>query len=254
MVGAISKTIANVFVVVPRNVPDYTNAIRALCRHVYVVDYEWWRHGEPQSLAAIETFKAIIAENRIGFVHVNTIMLREPLEAAKACGVDGVVHARELIQHDPALQKLIGLPAQEIIEETKRRADWIIGNSHVTADSFRTDGRTFTIQNTIDVDAMDMENVISPNEIRFGLISSNIAKKGLSDVVDLARMAVTRAKKAKFVIINLPFKQITVKKLTVKKKTVMAIYADETGGDRMTSATFWDGKKYRYQPIGSSME
>ncbi len=60
--------------------------------------------------------------------------------------------------------------------------------------------------------------------------------------------------KAKFVIINLPFKQITVKKLTVKKKTVMAIYAEETGGDRMTSATFWDGKKYRYQPIGSSME
>lgn len=60
--------------------------------------------------------------------------------------------------------------------------------------------------------------------------------------------------KAKFVIINLPFKQITVKKLIVKKKTVMAIYAEETGGDRMTSTTFWDGKKYRYQPIGSSME
>jgi len=60
--------------------------------------------------------------------------------------------------------------------------------------------------------------------------------------------------KAKFVIINLPFKQIAVKKLTVKKKSVMAIYAEEAGGDRMTSATFWDGKKYRYQPIGSSME
>ena len=38
--------------------------------------------------------------------------------------------------------------------------------------------------------------------------------------------------KAKFVIINLPFKQIAVKKLSVKKKTVMAIYAEETGGDR----------------------
>jgi hypothetical protein len=60
--------------------------------------------------------------------------------------------------------------------------------------------------------------------------------------------------KAKFEIINLPFRQIAVKKLAVKKKTVMAIYAEETGGDRMTSATFWDGKKYRYQPIGSSMQ
>ncbi len=61
------------------------------------------------------------------------------------------------------------------------------------------------------------------------------------------------APKAKFVIINLPFKQVTVKKLMVKKKSMMAIYAEETGGDRMTSATFWDGKRYRYQPIGSSM-
>ena len=55
--------------------------------------------------------------------------------------------------------------------------------------------------------------------------------------------------KAKFVIINLPFKQIAVKKLTVKKKTVMAIYAEETGGDRMTSATFWDGKKYKWSSM-----
>jgi hypothetical protein len=59
--------------------------------------------------------------------------------------------------------------------------------------------------------------------------------------------------KAKFVIMNLPFKQIAVKKLKVRKKAVMAIYAEETGADRMTSATFWDGKKYRYQPIGSGM-
>lgn len=59
--------------------------------------------------------------------------------------------------------------------------------------------------------------------------------------------------KAKFVIINLPFRQVAVKKLMVKKKSIMAIYAEETGGDHMTSATFWDGKKYRYQPIGASM-
>ena len=60
--------------------------------------------------------------------------------------------------------------------------------------------------------------------------------------------------KAKFIVINLPFKQIAVKKLAVRKKTVMAIYAEETGGDQMTSAIFWDGKKYKYQPLGSGME
>jgi len=60
--------------------------------------------------------------------------------------------------------------------------------------------------------------------------------------------------KAKFVIINLPFKQIAVRKLMVKKKLVTAIYAEESSADQMTSAIFWDGKKYRYQPLGAGLE
>lgn len=61
--------------------------------------------------------------------------------------------------------------------------------------------------------------------------------------------------KAKFMIVNLPFKDIQVKQLGIKKKkTRMAIYVDETGGDAQTSVVFWDGKRYRYQPMGSNME
>lgn len=61
--------------------------------------------------------------------------------------------------------------------------------------------------------------------------------------------------KAKFVIINLPFKQVTLRKLAIKKKTtIMAIYAEESGADNETSATFWDGRKYRYSPLGSGLE
>lgn len=60
--------------------------------------------------------------------------------------------------------------------------------------------------------------------------------------------------KAKFVVINMPFKQIGLKKMVLKKKSVLALYIEETGADQMTSALFWDGKKYRYVPIGASME
>jgi hypothetical protein len=61
--------------------------------------------------------------------------------------------------------------------------------------------------------------------------------------------------KAKFVIINLAVKQISIKKMRVKKrKTATAIYVEEAGGDQMTSAIFWDGRKYRYEPLGASME
>ena len=60
--------------------------------------------------------------------------------------------------------------------------------------------------------------------------------------------------KAKFMLVNIPFRDIQVRKWQIKKKARMAIYVAETGGDAMTSVVFWDGKKYRYDPMGSSME
>jgi hypothetical protein len=61
--------------------------------------------------------------------------------------------------------------------------------------------------------------------------------------------------KAKFLIVNLPYKDITVKKLAIKKKrTIMGIFDEETGGDQATSVVYWDGKRYKYMPLGSSME
>jgi hypothetical protein len=59
----------------------------------------------------------------------------------------------------------------------------------------------------------------------------------------------------KFVVINVAVKTITVKKLKVgRKKIAEGIYVEEATGDQMTSAIYWDGKKYRYEPLGSAME
>jgi hypothetical protein len=61
--------------------------------------------------------------------------------------------------------------------------------------------------------------------------------------------------KAKFLLINLPFKTLTVKRLALKKKTILGIYMEEKGeGEDNSSVIFWDGKKYRYQTLGSTLE
>jgi hypothetical protein len=61
--------------------------------------------------------------------------------------------------------------------------------------------------------------------------------------------------KAKFLLINLPFKSLTVKRLALRKRTVLGIYMEEKGeGDNNSSVLFWDGRKYKYQPLGSTME
>jgi hypothetical protein len=55
------------------------------------------------------------------------------------------------------------------------------------------------------------------------------------------------APKAKFVIINLPFRGISLSPLLVKKKKVMGIQAEEAEG--VSSTVFWDGKKYRWRAM-----
>jgi hypothetical protein len=61
--------------------------------------------------------------------------------------------------------------------------------------------------------------------------------------------------KAKFLLINLPFRTLAVKRLALKKKTVLGVYMEERGeGGNTSSVLFWDGKKYHYQMLGSDME
>jgi hypothetical protein len=61
--------------------------------------------------------------------------------------------------------------------------------------------------------------------------------------------------KPKFVMINLPFKTVAVKRLALKKKTVLGIYMEERGeGEQTSSVIFWDGKKYRYQQMGATLD
>lgn len=57
--------------------------------------------------------------------------------------------------------------------------------------------------------------------------------------------------KAKFVIINLPFKKVVVRRLQLRKKQVNAIFAEETNSSAGDSVVFWDGRQYRYQPLGT---
>ena len=61
--------------------------------------------------------------------------------------------------------------------------------------------------------------------------------------------------KPKFVLINLPFKTVTVKRLALKKRLVLGIYMEEQGeGEATSSVVFWDGKKYHYQVLGADLE
>jgi hypothetical protein len=60
--------------------------------------------------------------------------------------------------------------------------------------------------------------------------------------------------KSKFVIVNLPYRAVSVRKMKLAKKTVEAVYIEEKGELGTSSALFFDGKKYKYVPMGASMQ
>jgi len=66
--------------------------------------------------------------------------------------------------------------------------------------------------------------------------------------------------RGKFVLINVPVQTVSVRRVKMGKKVLMAIGVEEYGGDRTTSAIFWDGnlKKntgaYKYEPLGAAMD
>jgi|SRR5580692_3439437 hypothetical protein len=60
--------------------------------------------------------------------------------------------------------------------------------------------------------------------------------------------------KSKFVMVNLPYRAISVRKFKLKKRTVEAIFVEEAGDTGDSSAIFFDGKKFRYVPMGGDMQ
>lgn len=60
--------------------------------------------------------------------------------------------------------------------------------------------------------------------------------------------------KAKFVIVNLPYQSLSVRKMKLRKRSIEAIYVEEAGEMGDSSALFYDGKKFRYVPMGGNMQ
>ena len=202
MVTVLVRLGMNVLVVVPQPSPTYIGALRPFCERIFVISYRWWRAGEPSSNAVRAAFGHLIEAHAIDAVHANTIMLRECLEAARDCRVPGVVHVRELITEDAELAETIGLTPTKVVAEVLRRSDWVIANSAATAAVYDKPGMTAVVANTVDMAAMDIPNPVGADRIRFGLISSNIEKKGVLDFVELGRRCLGSVPEAEFLIIG----------------------------------------------------
>lgn len=193
----------NVIVTIPESGnKSYIDKLRTKAHKIYVVPYTLWDKATDPCPYAISRIKSIIEQNLVRFVHVNTIMLREPLLAARAICVPTAIHVRESLKHDSSICSKLGLGHSEIVGKVQESADILIANSEFTYHTYFKENSTFLVRNSVSQQLFNLKNIVNPNKINITLISSNLPKKGVFDFINIARTLEYNTPNAFFLIIG----------------------------------------------------
>jgi glycosyltransferase involved in cell wall biosynthesis len=179
----------NIFVSVPSlGNASYVEKLQRFSHRIYYVPVDGGSLAGSPDAWAVTYFKNIVQFQNIAAVYVNTLVLREPLAAARQAGVPSMLHVRESLEHDPDMCAAFRMSADAIQARVLESADVIVANSEFTAGNFRKTDATFVVNNIVDPALFKLHNPVDPRCIHVAMISNNLPKKGLSDFVDLARV------------------------------------------------------------------
>lgn len=179
----------DIFAIFPEQNASVFARLQAQVQGIAVIEYGWWRLGRTASQDVVRHFENLLRQQEIDLVHVNTIMLLDPLVAARRLGVPSIVHARELISLDDELAARLGGTPAAIVKGVCENASYLLANSAATLADYPCGSRGSYLYNGIDAQAFDLPNRVDPNVIKVGLISSNLLKKGVADFLKLAHDA-----------------------------------------------------------------
>lgn len=179
----------------------YMDALCAVSAHVEILPQRWRLIGRDPHPLSVAECRALIRRHGARTVHVNTLVLDAPLVAAREEGAGTVVHVRELLSQDPALCRVLGGSAEAIREAVLSEADRFVANSPLVRDWLGAPERTRIRLNAIDDALFDLP--FAPGrELRVALASSNVAKKGLDDLIVVARRVGEMSDRVRFVLIG----------------------------------------------------
>lgn len=171
------------------NNAEYLAQLRPYCQAVVVFPYRWWQANCPAHPQLVECFKQVMQQHQVQLLHANTLVHYEALIAARELGIKTVFHVRELPALDPDLCQAMAATPEQLLMHVQQHADLVIANSHFTASQFPGCRQMAVVPNTLDCDQFALAPLQAATELRVALISSNSAKKGLTDFVALARLA-----------------------------------------------------------------
>jgi glycosyltransferase involved in cell wall biosynthesis len=203
VLGATDPDAFDVTCVLPADDADYLAEVRRFVDDVVVFPYGWWTSARPVDPVAVERFARLFRRRRADLVHVNTVTLMDPLVAARRLGVPSVLHARELLAADPDLARTFRQEPAATVDRVVAAADWVVSNSDATHAALGKPRHGVRLHNQVDVDRFDVPNEVD-GVLRVGIVSSNVAKKGVDAFAELAAGTARRGAPAEFLVFGPP--------------------------------------------------
>jgi len=189
-------------VVVPRvHNQAYWEQLLALSAAVGVVPQIWRQAHHRADPNTVDILRGLIRSHQVQVVHVNTLVLNAPLDAARQEGCESVLHVRELPQQDPALCRSLGYAPEVLRRRLLQEVDQFVANSPLVAEWLDCPERVEVEMNQVDEALFELP--FSPGPVlRLGLISSNISKKGIVDAAHVAQLMAARGSPVEILLIG----------------------------------------------------
>jgi glycosyltransferase involved in cell wall biosynthesis len=179
----------------------YLEAVRARSSAVHITVVPSRKPRRQPQAEVVRDYVRLINDTGAAAVHVNTIVPREPLVAARQVGIPAVIHAREIPGGDTDLEEWLDASAEEIVASVLDDADYVIATSRAVADAYPLSGRTAVVGNTVDPALFDLPSDPRAEVVRVALVGSVHPKKGIREFTQVARLLGSRTN-ASFVVIG----------------------------------------------------
>jgi len=178
----------NLVVVLPHANTEYIEAVSSIACKIVIMPYGWWDKQTAVVTPTVNAFKQVLSEYRDAHLYVNTLVLREPVIAGNELDMPTTVHIRELLEYDTALCKILNASHAEVSSWLQQRSCAFIANSQIVAEWIpaRTESVS-VIPNFVYSDSTSFRVMPKEDKLSVVVLSSNLPKKGIEDVIQVAR-------------------------------------------------------------------
>jgi glycosyltransferase involved in cell wall biosynthesis len=166
--------------------PEYIQRIKLFTQEIYYVEIKWFEKNYTVDTEIVEKLSRIALDVNAEMILSNTVVMQEPLIAARKICIPAICIAREVPESGTVLAGILDKGLEELITEIHSLADYIIANSKYTLSVYFLDGATSIVRNTYSEDLLTIGRE-SHSNFNIGFVGNSHLEKGIGDLIRIAQ-------------------------------------------------------------------